>query len=208
MRSIASNQDCGRQAFSRKAFADVYNRRANRLYQAVVDLRAKRLLSWTPRTGVQPPVSETEYADAATLSQSDPRWRRAMRRRGIPLKDVYLDVWAPGEVDVKGSRPGTRYLRAPTFYQRNVASKAKNAKVQPNPYDRPIEGVVVTVDMNHMKVIDVADSGIRPVEKNESGDAKVDRVALTPLQVVQSPSGSCPCPRQPRTRQIRKPSSG
>ena len=171
--------------FSRRAFADVYDRRTNRLYQAVVDLHAKRLVSWKLKPGTQPPVSETEYEDAAMVIQADPRWQRAMRRRGIPVKDVYLDVWAPGEVDVKGARPGTRYLRALTFYQRNVASKAKNPKVQPNPYDRPIEGVVATVDMNRMKVIGVTDSGVRPVEKNESGDARVHRPPLAPLQVVQ-----------------------
>ena len=171
--------------FSRRAFADVYDRHANRLYQAVVDLRAKKLVSWTPRAGVQPPVSETEYEDAATVIQSDPRWRKAMRRRGIDPKDVYLDVWAPGEVDLAGSRPGTRYLRALSFFQRNVGSTAKNAKVQPNPYDRPIEGVVVTVDMNRMKVIDVTDSGARPVEKTESGNSRTERAPLAPLQVVQ-----------------------
>jgi primary-amine oxidase len=171
--------------FSRRAFADVYDRRTNRLYQVVVDLRAKRLVSWKLKPGAQPPVSETEYEDAASVIQADPRWQRAMRRRGIPIKDVYLDVWAPGEVRVKGSRPGTRYLRALSFYQRNLGSKVKNAKIQPNPYDRPIEGVVVTVDMNRMKVVDVTDSGARPVEKKESGDAGVNRLPLTPLQVVQ-----------------------
>src|SRR3954468_734278 len=42
--------------FRRQAFAQVYDRPANRLYEAVVDLRAKRLLSFVERPGAQPAV--------------------------------------------------------------------------------------------------------------------------------------------------------
>ena len=41
-----------------------------------------------------------------------------------------------------------------------------------NAYDRPIEGVVATVDMNRLKVIDVTDTGIRPVDTTITGQRR------------------------------------
>ena len=55
------------QPFRREAFAQVYDRAANRLFEAVVDLRRERLRSFVERPGAQPAVFGDEYesADAA-----------------------------------------------------------------------------------------------------------------------------------------------
>jgi primary-amine oxidase len=46
-----------------------------------------------------------EYDSAAELVRADPRWQQAMQRRGITdLAKVYLDVWAPGELEHPGAR--------------------------------------------------------------------------------------------------------
>jgi primary-amine oxidase len=58
----------------------------------------------------------------------------------------------------------------------------------PNVYDRPIEGVVVTVDLNHLKVVDFVDTGIRPVNTTTTGNSATTRIGLKPLVVTQ-PSG-------------------
>ena len=55
----------------------------------------------------------------------------------------------------------------------------------PNPYDRPIEGVVATVDMNAQTVIDVTDTGIKPVNTTLTGSSDTTRPGLKPLNVVQ-----------------------
>ena len=44
------------QPFPRKAFANVFDRSANTLYEAVVDLNTNTLDSWTQKAGAQPAV--------------------------------------------------------------------------------------------------------------------------------------------------------
>jgi primary-amine oxidase len=163
------------QSTRREAFANVYDPEANELFEVVVDLRARRILSWVRRTDRQPPVYETEYTVADEIVRADPRWRQAMRDRGIAPRDVYIDVWAPGELGLPPAPPNTRFLRAISFFQGDL----------PNPYDRPIEGVVVTVDMNRLEVADFVDTGIRPVNTTITGNAGSTRPALKPLRVTQ-----------------------
>jgi primary-amine oxidase len=167
------------QLFRRQAFANVFDRTKNRLYEAVVDLRAHTLISWVERPDTQPAVFASEYGQADAIVRQDPRWQHAMRSRGLNPADVYLDVWAPGdEVLPTNVAPGTRLLRALSFFRGSL----------PNPYDRPIEGVTVTVDMNHLKVVDVVDTGIRPVNTTISGSSATTRSGLKPLIAVQ-PNG-------------------
>jgi primary-amine oxidase len=166
------------QSFRREAFVNVYDRDANRLFEVVVDLRTERVVSWVERTGAQPPVFLTEFEEADAVVRADARWRRAIRDRGLRPNDVYLDVWAPGSVLVPNAPPGTRLLRAISFFQGDL----------PNPYDRPIEGVVVTVDMNRLQVVDFVDTGIKPVNTTVTGNADSTRTGLKRLDVLQ-PNG-------------------
>jgi primary-amine oxidase len=144
--------------FRREAFAQVYDRAGNRLFEAVVDLRTKRLRSFVERHGAQPAVFGDEYDSADVAVRADARWREAMARRGIDPDDVVLDIWAPGEVDLPVVGSGVRLLRALSFFGGDL----------PNPYDRPIEGVLVTIDANRMQVVDVQDTGKRPVNRTAS----------------------------------------
>ncbi len=166
------------EPFKREAFANVYERSANRLFEAVVDLKTQKLTSWVERPGVQPAVSISDYANLDTLVRADPRWRKAIRDRNIKPADVYIDGWAPGSVALPPGTTGKRLMRALSFFGGGL----------PNPYDRPIEGVVATVDMNAMTVIDVTDTGIKPVNTTFSGSSDTTRSGLKPLNVVQ-PNG-------------------
>lgn len=166
-------------SFRREAFVNVYDRAANKLFEVIVDLRAERVISWTRRAGLQPPIYQSEWEDADAAVRADPRWRDAMRRRGIAPKDVYVDIWAAGEPNVPPAPAGARVLRALSFYQGKL----------PNPYDRPIEGVLVTIDMNRVEVVDVRDTGVRPVNTTLTGDAANKRPPLKPLVVTQ-PNGT------------------
>lgn len=96
---------------------------------------------------------------------------------GLDPKDVYVDTWA-GPDTSNAAPAGTRILKAISFYRGAL----------PNPYDRPIEGVVVTMDMNNLKVVDFVDSGIRPVDTTTTGSASSRRTDLKNL-VVQQPDG-------------------
>src|SRR5215210_6677213 len=160
--------------FTRRAFAAVFDRRANKLYEAVVDLKTTQLVSWTPRPDAQPAVSLSEYGLADAIVHAYAPFKKAMRDRGLNPDDVYVDVWAPGDPP-SSAAPGTRLIRTLAFYRGRL----------PNPYDRPIEGVVVTLDMNQGKVVDFVDSGSRPVSTTSSGAADGTRRGLKPLVVTQ-----------------------
>ena len=163
------------EPFRREAFANVYSRAANRLFEAVVDLKTQTLISWVERPGVQPAVSISEYAQADAVVRADPRWRKAIRDRGLKPGDIYIDVWAPGSVALPLNPSGKRLLRALSFFDGGL----------PNPYDRPVEGLVATVDMNALTVFDVTDTGIKPVNTTLTGSSDTTRPGLKPLNVVQ-----------------------
>ena len=132
------------QPFRREAFANVYNNAKNQLFEVVVDLHKKSVVSWVGQPGDQPAISLSEYVTADSLVRADTRWQSAMLSRGINPNDVYLDGWAPGDILLPAVPAGTRLMRELSFFRGSL----------PNPYDRPIEGVVVTVDMNRGKVVD------------------------------------------------------
>ena len=92
--------------------------------------------------------------------------------------------------DTSNAAPaGTRILKELSFYRGAL----------PNPYDRPIEGVVVTLDMNKLKVVDFVDSGIRPVDTTTSGSSTTQRTrcisVLTGCMVLSS-LGAMECAAQ------------
>jgi primary-amine oxidase len=166
------------RSFRREAFANVYDPSRNVLFETVVDLRARRISSWTKRAGVQPAVYASEYDTADGIVRADARWQRAMRTRGLNPDDVYLDVWAPGDLPVSGVKPATRLLRALSFFRGQL----------PNPYDRPVEGVLATIDINAGTVVELLDTGIRPVTTTISGSSATRRGGLQPL-IVKQPRG-------------------
>lgn len=162
------------QPFPRRSFANVFDRSANKLYEAVVDLRTNTLDSYVQKVGAQPAVFFNEYEQADKLVHAYPPWKQAMRDRGLDPKDVYVDTWAAGDTS-NAAPPGTRVLKALAFYRGAL----------PNPYDRPIEGVVVTMDMNALKVIDFVNSPSRPVDTTTTGSSSTQRTDLKQLVVTQ-----------------------
>jgi Cu2+-containing amine oxidase len=126
-----ASRRAGRLASRSARRLQTFDCNANTLHEAVVDLNTNTLDSWTQKPGAQPVVSFGEYADADGLVRAYAPWKKAMRDRGIDPKDVYLDGWAAP--DTSNAAPaGTRILKELSFYRGAL----------PNPYDRPIEGVV------------------------------------------------------------------
>src|SRR5205823_2463919 len=58
----------------RWAFANVYDEPRNRLSEVVVDLRSRKVVSWTRKPGVQPSATPSEFALAQVIIRKDPRW--------------------------------------------------------------------------------------------------------------------------------------
>ena len=165
--------------FRREAFAIVYERAANKTFEAVVDLNKKTLLSWKEVPGVQPEFLIEDFLLTQQIVQSDPAWQTAMRKRGInDFKNVQVDAWASGFFGTADEN-GARTARAVSYYNEGT----KNA------YARPIEGVIAYVNLNTKRVYKLVDTGVVPIPK-QTGDLDMKSVgpqrdAPKPLQIVQ-----------------------
>jgi hypothetical protein len=80
-------------------------------------------------------------------------------------------MWAPGDHADPPADPEARLMRAVPFFRGDL----------PNVYDRPIEGVSVTVDMNKQQVVSFSDTGIVPVNTTITGNASAEQSGLTAL---------------------------
>jgi primary-amine oxidase len=166
---------------SRQAFAVILDRKGNRTFEAQVDLKASRLISWEQIKGVQPLVMESEFEALPDIVKADSRWQEAMRKRGINDFDkVQIDGWAVGQV--AAAHEGGRLLRALSYF--------KGEDV--NFYGQPIEGVVALVNMNTNKVIEVVDTGLVPLAPRSQQLDETStgtRTAPKPLLITQ-PEGA------------------
>ena len=162
-------------AVPRESFANVYDPVKNKLYEAEVDLKAKKVVEWAAMPGAQPALFATDYANGDAIVRADARWRNAMTVRGLNPDDIYLDGWSVGEPVPAGVNTNHRLMRELSFFRGTL----------PNVYDRPIEGVVATVDLTDGKVVDFVDSGRTPVDTTTTGNATSPRTDLKPLFVTQ-----------------------
>lgn len=138
--------------FRRQAFAVILDRKHNRTFEAVVDLKQERVVAWHEAKGIQPMVMDAEYKVLPEIVKADARWQAAMRKRGITDFDqVQIDGWAVGQV--RAAFQGMRLLRALSYLKADSI----------NFYGRPIEGVVALVNMNTDRVIEVTDTGVVPL---------------------------------------------
>lgn len=168
-------------AVARHAFAVILDRRGNRTFESVVDVKARRVESWTEIKGVQPGVLDAEYDVLVRIVKGDARWQAAMRKRGIDDFDkVQVDNWAAGEVAPQFRK--RRLLRAVSYFKDTAT----------NFYGRPIEGVVALVDMNAETVVELIDSGVQPLPPpSQELDEKSTGVRTAPKALnISQPDGA------------------
>lgn len=137
----------------RLAAAVLYDRATRQTIEAVVDLDARSVTSRQVREGVQPSVMLEEFFQAEDITRADPRWQEAVRKRGVTdFSLAMVDPWATGyniETDA-----GRRLLRPLTFLR---------SEADDNGYGRPVEGLLVVVDLDKGEVVDVQDHGVVPL---------------------------------------------
>lgn len=167
----------------REASVVIYERASNRTGEAIVDVKARKLISWKEVPGVQPNFMVEDYELLQEIVRKNPEWQEAIRKRGITdFEHVQLDPWAAGNFGFPDEE-GVRIFRAVALYRGTGM----------NAYARPIEGVVAYVDLNAKKVMKLVDSGGVPVAKataefDEKSVGKL-RAAPKPLAITQ-PKGS------------------
>ncbi|MCW2716947.1 MAG: maoI [Pseudonocardia sp.] len=137
----------------RTAFAVLYDRATSQTVEAIVSLTRASVESWREIEGVQPGIMLEEFFAAEDVTRADPRWQEAVRKRGVTdFSLAMLDPWATGystETDA-----GRRLVRPLTFIRSGPDD---------NGYARPVEGLLVVVDLDRMTVVDVQDHGVVPL---------------------------------------------
>ena len=156
---------------TRESFVVVLEPGKNKAYEAIVDLQKASLLSWKEVTDGQPALLDDEYELLETLAKADPRWQAAMKKRGITdFENAIVDGWAMGLMSEKEKASRKRLMRGVTYYK---------DKKRMNYYGSPVEGLMITVDLNNKKVTEVFDYGVVPVSK---ANFDYDQASLKPLQ--------------------------
>jgi primary-amine oxidase len=168
------------QSFRREARVHVVTR--SKGYEGVVDLTARRLLSWTEVPGRQYMAISTEDDVVNEMLKSHPQVRAALQRRGITdLEHVRCYPNNEGYFDLPEER-GKRIMRA----------KCGNAHGRFSGGTRPIAGLYAVVDPIEKKVLRVVDEGPMPEVEvlGEHGPDVVGptRAALPPM-VISQPMG-------------------
>jgi primary-amine oxidase len=139
----------------REAHVVLYDRAARTTYEAVVSLTDRTVVSWSPITGVQPPIMAEEFTSCEAIVQADPRWQEAMRRRGIEdFSLAMIDPWASSWTGPEDD-PSARRIARPLTWVRSAPGE--------HGYARPVEGLVVVVDLDAGEVVEVADHGVVPL---------------------------------------------
>lgn len=169
--------------FRREAFVVVFERAANKTFEAVVDVRAKKVVSWKEIKNAQPSLMAEDFALVTSVVNSDPQWRAALQKRGIEdYKNVQVDGWSAGWFGFP-DEANIRLVRGIPFYR----GTGNNA------YAHPIEGLIAIIDLTNKKILKIEDTAVVPVPKG-SGELDPEsnaplRAAPKPLQITQ-PEGS------------------
>jgi len=165
-------------SFARESFSVVYERKQNATFEAIVDLRAKRLLSWKQVPGVQPSFLEEDAEILQHAVRTDPRFPKIMKRRGIAdLSRVGIGDW-PGGYFGQTDAATMRFRRADFSYH-DPETLA----------DRKIENLSADVNLNTGKVVRWIDGEVTPLPKLAAGLSGVPaiptRESPKPLHIEQ-----------------------
>lgn len=155
----------------REAFVVVLEPSQNKTYEAIIDLKKAKIVSWQEMAGVQPAILDEEFEILDALAKADSRWQEAMKKRGITdFESAIVDGWAMGLMSEQEKASGKRLMRGVTYYK---------DKKRMNYYGSPVEGLMITVDLNAKKVVEVIDHGVTPFSK---ANFDYDLASVKPLQ--------------------------
>ena len=178
------------EPWDRRAGCLLRDRAARTTFECVVSISRREVVSWLQVDGVQPPMMFEEFMACEETVRSDERWQEAMRLRGVDdFALAMIDPWAAGYTGEQDS-PNARRLARPLTFVRSSADD--------NGYARPVEGLVVTVDLDTMTVLEVEDHGVVPLPTSagnyypelmtEPGNVPAftrQREALKPISITQ-----------------------
>ena len=159
----------------RKAF--VVFRLRNETYEAVVNITTGKVETQTKKPGAQPMIMDFEWTLARDRFIADPRYAKAIARRGLDPKSVFCTPVSAGYFPSEGLK-GRRILKVPCY--------SREEKLHPT-LARPIENLMGVVDTDTGEVIDVIDREIvalPPAPKGYGDDLPKPRKPLKPIEIT------------------------
>jgi primary-amine oxidase len=143
------------QPMRREAFVMVEQGR--QVFEAVVDVKAKKLISWTEIKGVQPPyLSVVQVGEIDGALKQNAEIVAALKKRGITdLNTVFCGGYGTGYFGTEEEQ-GKRLLRTACVEGTGGIQGA----------GRPIEGLWALYDGYEGKVLRVIDEGVVPLPKD------------------------------------------
>lgn len=160
--------------YGREAFASVYHRVTNKTYEAIIDLKTKKVLSFTNIPGVTPGYFMGDSI-AGELLKKDERWMEALKKRDIHPDSIKITVVFAGDLGIG------------PFDHREMICFPYYKKLD----NYPIDGLAAYVDNTDNKVLKVLDDGGKGFYKPEDigyFDAKKAKkliAAKKPLKILQ-----------------------
>jgi primary-amine oxidase len=170
----------------RRAAVVLWDRDAKVLTEAVVSLTTLEVLRFEQVPDRFPAFLQDDFFAVEDLVRADPRWQAAVRARGVTdLSLTMIDGWPSGYTGPEDDPASAPRLCRPLTFVRTAPGE--------HGYARPIEGLIVTVDMDALAVVDVADHGtvaIPPKAGNYDPEFMFDpdnRPAFTAFRDDQKP---------------------
>eukprot|EP00249_Psilotum_nudum_P023749 c28971_g1_i2 orf=282-2354(+) len=153
----------------RRAFVVV--RTKGKLHKVVIDIWSKSLVRDEIDDGPgQPMLLDEELDEATNIVMKDPRLIRSMKQRGLDLKEVVCLPWSPGWFGLK-IEEGRRVVKVSCYYLQGTADYLL----------RPIDGVLLELDMDNKQVMWFNDSGHVPLAEAQGTDFRL-AAQRSPLQ--------------------------
>ncbi|MBM4067390.1 MAG: primary-amine oxidase [Planctomycetes bacterium] len=171
------------QEVPRRAFLVLLDNATGIGHEAIVDLAKRAVVRFAalPK-GIQPAIMLDEFGECEEAVKKSPEFLAALKKRGVADASlVMVEPWSAGNYGTEpAADKGRRLMRALCF----VRSEPRD-----NGFARPLDGVVVIVDLNTMKVIRIEDYGVTPLPP-EAGNWARDyipkmRGGLKPIDIVQ-----------------------
>lgn len=143
------------------------------VFEAVVDLDAKRLVSVVERKGVQGPVTGTESRELSRVTLADSKFQDSLRARGLTdFSKVFCAPFTAGYFGIP-EHEGKRILMATCYDTRRATN---------NVWGWPIERLYAVVDMRTRQVLEVVDYGNVPVSSSNQNFREADIENVRPAR--------------------------
>jgi primary-amine oxidase len=140
----------------RTALVITYDTAASLIHEALVSLTGESVLSRVAVPDRFPPYIVADMSAVEELVRADARWQAAMRERGVTdFSLAMIDPWPSGYMGPSDHPATSPRLCRPLTWMRSAPRE--------HGYARPVEGLIVTVDMDAMTVVDVTDHGVVPI---------------------------------------------